>query len=238
MAETRRRHLSPLGVEVAFLFTSCRCRNRLWASSVRRPECRRRPSRLVRINERAPPAAGDRGDLGVVLAYRLDVVAARDADLVLDAFELALECEEVLAGLDVGIALDDGQETAQGAAELSLCLLEVLHRIRIGENVRRHLHLSAGRLRSGFDHLGQHTLLLLSEAFDGRDEVRDEIGAGFVGIEDLRPRRLGVLLIGRDVVHAATGERQCDSEHTGQDKRPAGPGKRRDNHSAEGLQTN
>ena len=59
------------------------------------------------IEHRAPPAARDGPDLGVVVLHRGDVVAPGDGDPVLGAFELRLQREEVLVRLQVGIILDD-----------------------------------------------------------------------------------------------------------------------------------
>src|SRR3990170_353936 len=47
------------------------------------------------VEHRAPDAAREGGDLGVIDAHRLDVVAPRDRDPVLRAFELRLQRQEV-----------------------------------------------------------------------------------------------------------------------------------------------
>src|SRR5689334_23767991 len=56
----------------------------------------------VRIEERAPPAAGNGPDLGVVVLDRLDVVAPCDGDAILRALELRLKRQEILIRLEVG----------------------------------------------------------------------------------------------------------------------------------------
>ena len=47
----------------------------------------------------------------VVLAHRLDVVAAGHGDAVLGAFKLRLQREEILVGLEIRIVLDDHEQT-------------------------------------------------------------------------------------------------------------------------------
>ena len=71
-----------------------------------------------RIEEGPPQAAREGRQLGIVDAHRIDVVAPRNRDAVLGALDLALQREEVLARLDVGIALDDREQPPERAAEL------------------------------------------------------------------------------------------------------------------------
>src|SRR3546814_4822631 len=68
----------------------------------------------VGIEERGPPAAGNGPELGVVDAHRLDEVAARDRDAILRAFELRLERQEILVGLQVGIARSEERRVGKG----------------------------------------------------------------------------------------------------------------------------
>ena len=66
----------------------------------------------------------------VVLAHRLDIVAAGDRDAVFGAFELRLQRQEILVGLEVRIVLDDGQQPRQRAGQAGLALLECLEGLR------------------------------------------------------------------------------------------------------------
>ena len=94
--------------------------------------------RLVAAEEcRGPQQAGEGLELGVVGAHRLDVVAPRDRDAVLGAFELRLQRQEVLVRLEVGIVLADRDQPAERAGELVLRVLELLELLRIGQLVRR-----------------------------------------------------------------------------------------------------
>src|SRR5688572_23531794 len=65
--------------------------------------------------DHGPDLAGEGPDLGVVGAHRLDVVAPRHGDAVLGAFELALQRQEVLVRLQVGIVLADRDQPAERA---------------------------------------------------------------------------------------------------------------------------
>src|SRR5690348_7851878 len=51
------------------------------------------------------PAARDGAELGIVLLHCKNVVAARHGDPVLGAFQLRLQREEILVGLEVGVVL-------------------------------------------------------------------------------------------------------------------------------------
>src|SRR5262249_53912258 len=73
-------------------------------------------------------AAREQADPGVVVAHRLAVAHALDRDAVLGALQLALERQEVLVGLELGIALDGDEQAAERAAQLGLGLLEFLKR--------------------------------------------------------------------------------------------------------------
>ena len=76
--------------------------------------------RLVAFVERArPDHAGKRLELGVVGLHRLDVVAPRDRDAVLGAFELRLQREEVLVRFQVRIVFADREQPAERAGKLA-----------------------------------------------------------------------------------------------------------------------
>ena len=111
-----------------------------------------------------------------------------------------------------GIALDDGEQPAERAAELVLRVLEILHRLGVGEDVRRHIDLACVALARASTTSVSTVLLLLGEAFDGLDEVRNEVGTALVLVQHLRPGRLGVLLVGGDCVDAAAARAQGTSQ--------------------------
>src|SRR5919109_104787 len=81
-----------------------------------------------RLEERLGPeahhpgdhAGGKRAKPGVVVADRLVVALALDGDAVLRALELALQREEVLVGLELGIPLDGDEQATERARELPL----------------------------------------------------------------------------------------------------------------------
>ena len=174
----------------------------------------------IGIKHRAPPAAGDGPDLGVVVLDRGDVVAPGDGDAVLGAFELRLQREEVLVRLQVGIVLDHRKQSCQRPAKLALRLLEFLEGVGIGEDVRRQRHLR--RLGAGLDHLGQHLALLRGIALHRLDQIGNEVGAALILVQHLAPGGLGPLLQGGDGVDAAAGERQSgdrQSQRTDEDAR-------------------
>src|SRR5207302_5853808 len=124
--------------------------------------------------------AGEEADARVVVADRLVVLAALLGDPVLGALELRLERKEILIRLEVRVALDGHEEPTQRARQLTLSRLEALERLRIVERLRRQLDGRCARARLG--DLLQHRALLRREAFDGLDEVRDEVGAALVDV--------------------------------------------------------
>src|SRR6516165_4152 len=78
------------------------------------------------VERRCPQDAGIRLELGVVGTHPLDVVAPRDRDAVLGAFQLRLQREEILVRLEVGIAFDRDQEPPERAGKRALRILELL----------------------------------------------------------------------------------------------------------------
>src|SRR5215471_11491936 len=81
---------------------------------------------LLEAAERGHDAAGEQPEPGVVVAHGLVEAHALDGDAILGALELALQGEEVLVGLELGIPLDGDEQPAQGAAQLGLRVLELL----------------------------------------------------------------------------------------------------------------
>src|SRR6516162_6911691 len=163
------------------------------------------------VERRGPDHAEERAQLRIVLPHRFDVVAPRDGDAVLRAFELRLQREEVLVRFQIGIALRHREQPPERAGELRLRLLEALERFRVVDDVGRNLHLHLGRARSRVGHLFQHLPFLGGVALHGLDQVGNEIGAALILVEHLRPLRLGALLVAWNVVDAAAREQQAKS---------------------------
>lgn len=82
--------------------------------------------------------------------------------------------------------------------------LEFVECLFVAEDVVRQFHLRDAGAR--FGHGGEDLLLLGRVSFDGIDQIRYQVGAPFVLIEDLAPGRLGRFVVGGNVVDAASGE--------------------------------
>src|SRR5712691_6744830 len=80
---------------------------------------------LLEPAQRGHHAAGKESQPGIVVAHRLAVAHALDRDAVLGALQLALERQEVLVGLELGIALDGDEQPPERATQLRLRLLEL-----------------------------------------------------------------------------------------------------------------
>src|SRR5882724_10725862 len=88
--------------------------------------------RLVGLVERArPDHAGKRLEFGVVGLHRLDVVAPRDRNAVLGAFELRLQREKILVRFQLRIGFGDDEQTPERTGKLALRFLEFLERVGI-----------------------------------------------------------------------------------------------------------
>src|SRR5205814_4285348 len=81
--------------------------------------------------------SGELADGGVVLLRRLVVALTFDRDAILRSFELRLKLEEILIRFQVGITLDDDEESRQRIRESGLRLFELRHRRRISRRIRR-----------------------------------------------------------------------------------------------------
>src|SRR5262249_30312409 len=136
--------------------------------------------------------AWEQAQARVVFANRLVEIAALDRDAILCALELALQRQEVLVRLELGIALDRDQEPRERARELALSGLEFLERLRVVERLGRELD----RRRAGprARDLLEHRALLRREALDGLDEIRNQIGAALIHVLHLRPFLTDVLV--------------------------------------------
>src|SRR6202030_2570070 len=80
----------------------------------------------IRVKNRCYPALRDRPKRGVVFLHGENVIATRDCDPILGAFELRLEGEEVLIRFDIGIGLGDSEQAAKRTGNSGLVLLELM----------------------------------------------------------------------------------------------------------------
>src|SRR4029450_305847 len=171
-----------------------------------------------RLEERPGLKAGEPGnerareeaEAGALVARGLIELPALYGDPVLGSLELALQGQEVLVRLELGVALDGDQQARQGARELALRLLELLQRLGILQRFRRELDRGGAgpRLR----HLFQHRALLRRETLDGLDQVRYQVGPALIHVLHLRPLLVDVLIEPDELV--VDGDRpQGDSAH-------------------------
>src|ERR1700687_1616939 len=124
-------------------------------------------------------------DAQIVVAHRFVEALALHGDAVLCSLELALERQEVLVALELGVPLDGDEQAREGPPELVLGLLELLEGGRVIEELRRRLDAAGTGARPG--HLFEDGFLLGGEALDRLDEVGDEVGAALVDVLDLGP---------------------------------------------------
>ena len=145
-------------------------------------------------------------DRRVELLDALDVAVARHRDPVLGALELRGEIAEQRVRLELRVVLRHDEKARQRALQLALGLDEFLECHRIVDELRR--RLDAGDAGARVGHLGQHLLLLRRVSLDRVDEVRDEIGAALILVQDLGPGGLDAFVLPLQVVVAASGERE------------------------------
>src|SRR5436305_1023722 len=112
--------------------------------------------RLGTVEDLRTDRIGEGADTRVIGLNRRVIIADRDVDAVLGTFELAHESLEIVLALQVRIGLDIGEQAAERAAELPLCLSELLHLGRIRNVIGA--DLDRGRLGAGVDHVGQDRL--------------------------------------------------------------------------------
>src|SRR5690606_29918165 len=105
----------------------------------------------------------------------------------------------------IRIAFDDDHQTRKRRAQLSLCGLPLLERLRILDELGR--GLDRGCSRSGLHDTIENVLLGRDRTLDRIDEVRHEVRPALILVQDLGPGRfhLLVLLLQR-VIAAATEE--------------------------------
>src|SRR6185295_15044637 len=106
----------------------------------------------------------------------------------------------------------DGEEPAEGAAQLRLRILELPERLRIAQNLG--CDLDPRDARTGARDLLQDGALLRRESPDDLDEVRDQVGAALVDVLDLCPRLPHGELAGHETV--ANGDEPPEREDDGE----------------------
>ena len=95
---------------------------------------------------------------------------------------------------------------------MRLVLLELLESLGIAQYVCRDLGLA--HPGTGIGHLGQHLLFMGCVALHGGDQVGHQVGTPLVFVLHLRPGTLDLLVLGGDVVDAATGQGQREGGQT------------------------
>ena len=145
-------------------------------------------------------------DIGVVVLSDFVELFALDGNSVLGAFQLALEVEEVLVGFEVGVCFFDGHETAERAAEVALRLLELSHCLLVEI---AGVDGNACGFGASLDDGSKGLALVGGVAFDGGDEVGDEVGTALVYVFNLCPLRLDSFLFFDHVIVSAAGEEHC-----------------------------
>src|SRR5579864_4532790 len=148
----------------------------------------------------------------VVVLHRLNVAVASHGDAVLRAFELRLQIGESLVGLQLRVVLGERHQVTERLSELTLRGLILLKELRVVEHLGRHLDGIRAGARLG--HPDENPLLLGGVALYDLDEVRDEIRAALILVDDLGPGSLDVLVLLLKLVVAAAGnhEHRCTEQ--------------------------
>ena len=158
--------------------------------------------RLVAAKKRrCPNEARERLQAGVIGPDRLDIIAPRDGDAVLGAFELRLQGEKILIRFQIGIIFADREETPERAGQLRLGILELLELVGIAQ--LRCVDFDRSRLGPRLDDGSQHILFLLGITLHGGDQIGNEVGPPLILILHVAPFGLGLLLERGDRVVAA-----------------------------------
>src|SRR5690606_27320368 len=146
---------------------------------------------------------------GVVLLRGFVKRAPFRADTVFRTFKLRLQLQEVLVGLQFGVALYRYQQAAQRLRKPVLRLLELLKGFRRQVFwVYRH----GSGLGPGLDYLRQGLLLEVCSTLNGVYQVWNKVGTPLVSVFDLSPLSLDILVEGNHRVVAARAERKGDKQ--------------------------
>ena len=126
-------------------------------------------------------------------------------------FQLGLEVEKILVGLQIGVPLADDQQSREGVAELTLCLLEFLELGGVvGRLARIDLHLAHAGAR--FRYFGQGRFFEIRFAGNRLHEIGDEVGAPLILIFDLGPRGIDALPPADELVVTVGPHRAADHD--------------------------
>jgi hypothetical protein len=137
--------------------------------------------RLLGAHQPCHQVVRDRGDAGVPLAHVVVVVLPGESHLVLRVGQFLLQVPEVLVGLEVRVALGDGEQPAQRRRQ---CLLGLPGSSRTLRGDRR-----GARGRD----LLEGGLLVRGVALDRVDQVRDQVVTALQLHVDLCPRLLDLV---------------------------------------------
>src|SRR5262249_50311727 len=151
---TATRYQSTSQREVLRLRSCCSKKSKLPEGNLRRGALLGGLGRLQELRGREAEQPGEevvrKGlQAEVVLPDRVVVGLAGERDLVLGAGELLLQRRHALVRLEVGVALEDGEQPAERAAKRALGLGEALHRGRVArrrDRALRRAHRVAARL--------------------------------------------------------------------------------------------
>ena len=155
---------------------------------------------------------------GVEVLHRSDVVAAGDGDPVFRPLELGLQREKIRVRFELRIVFADRQQSPEGARQRVLRILQLFDLCRVGQVVG--VEVNRGRLGARLGDLNKDVLFLLGEALNGRDQIGNEVGAALILVLNLGPGRVGGLLLGRDDIVAAGGNRNGDQRQNGERSQP------------------
>jgi hypothetical protein len=136
-------------------------------------------------------AVGELADVGVIGLDGVVVVFAGDGDAIFGAGEFVLQAEEILVGLELGIVFDDGEEAADGAVELAVG----------GDFVGGGLRVEQSG--ASFRDFAVDGFFVGGEAFDGGDEIGDQVGAALELDVNLGPVGFDLLVERDHLIFAA-----------------------------------
>src|SRR6185437_10387992 len=97
-----------------------------------------------------------------------------------------------------------------GARQGGLALFELVKRLRIIQYVWRQSDRRLRRLGARLGYLSQDALFLLRVALDRLDEIRNQVGAPLILVENLTPCRFDRLILARNVIDPTARQDQAD----------------------------
>ena len=142
----------------------------------------------------------------------------RDRAMVLAMLLAGLRRCEVLGLRFADVQVADREQSPEGARQRVLRILQRFDLCRVGQVVG--VEVNRGRLGARLGDLNKDVLFLLGEALNGRDQVGNEVGAALILVLNLGPGSVSRLLLGRDDIVAAGGNRNCDKRQNGERSQP------------------